>query len=110
MTDWTRINAHYAARTAYLRDRQAALRWLIALKEAWYVYARCRAYYETFVHLRRQIDAAMRDLRGEIAVLGWELSEAPDWSSAHEGNEARKMKFEEDEALLEDQFLKSICH
>jgi hypothetical protein len=110
MTDWQRIAAHYAAREAHLRDRQAALRWLLALEATWVQYARCRAYYEGFRHLRSQLFDAVQQVRADIVQLGWELSEAPDYSSAHEGGEAMRQKFEEDEAYLEDKFLKSICH
>ena len=99
-----------ATRTAYLRDRQAALRYLMEWREAWRRGARCKSYADNFAHLRRQLDQAIRDLRGEITVLGWELSEAPDFSSAYEGGQARKQAFEENEALSEDRFLKSICH
>jgi len=105
-----RLNAKISAKESRLRDRQAALQWLLNLEDAWLKYSRCRAYYQHFRHLRSQLDDAVRNVRADIVQLGWELSDAPDWSSAHEGGEARRQRFEEDEAYLEDKFIKSICH
>ena len=107
--NWERLNAKISAKESRLRDRQAALRWLDSLYMEWVRYSRCRAYYLQFRGLRSQIGDAIQQVRADIVQLGWELSEEPDWSTAHEGGEARRMKFEEDEIWLEDKFLKSIC-
>ena len=64
--NYERLNAKIAAKESRLRDRQAALRWLMNLEYAWLKYSRCRAYYQ---HFRRTPQKAFQERTQRGAIV-----------------------------------------